>query len=114
MATGILIWVSIIVSVFVVSSISLSCDRLCDDLDSSGSGNESNSSYRCIINSTDYVQQCCSSVESRNFTMKFNGLDLGITELVIDSLTFENCAKPIIIEHITTVEITAANFRYCK
>lgn len=122
--TFVWVLVSTIVSVFAVSSNSLSCDRLCYDPDiGSGSEDEANSTSnstiisssstpgRCILNSS-FVEECCAmSHNDVNFTMKFNGSN-GIEELMIANMIFENCAQPIMIEDIMSVKITNVNFRY--
>ena len=128
-ATRTFVWVlvSAIVSVFAVSSNSLSCDRLCYDPDiGSGSEDEANSTSnstinsssgtpgRCILNSS-FVEECCAmsnnSTTDVNFTMKFSGSN-GIEELRIADMIFENCAQPIMIEDLMSVEIINVNFRY--
>lgn len=113
MATDTLIPVIGIVLLFVScgtsSGTSLSCDgtQLC--IEDTGSGWDGH----CTLNSS-YVIQCCHSMPDDNFTMKFSGessLDTGISELMIANMTFENCAKPIVIEDMMSVEIRNVTFR---
>ena len=115
MATNTLNPVIAIVLLFVsrCTSNSLLCDhiQLCND--DIGSGWD----RRCTLNSS-YVTHCCRSMTddlahiNDNFTMKFSGVILDISELLIANMTFENCAKPIIIEDMMTVEIMNVTFRY--
>lgn len=106
MATDMFTCISIIILVFV--GISLSCNEsvFCTTSDS-------DSSDHCILNSNhqSQVENCCSnslSVDSQS-TMMFTGLN---SKLVLANLTFENCTKPIIIEHMMIIEITNVTFRY--
>jgi len=95
---------AIIASVFVANSVSLSCDNLCDQINNG----------TCILNNTDEINSCCLNASDRTYTMKFNGSDLGLENLVLlvlDNLTLEDCTKPIIIENIPSVNITQSNFR---
>ena len=109
MATDTLIRVLVVVLIFVTSSISQSCDHIehCIDLD--GGSTVGPEGCRCILDSS-YVAQGCND-SSENFSMKFNGINLTISELVIANMTFEDCTKPIYIEDMMSVEITNVNFR---
>ena len=109
--------VLIIVSVFVTNSISTSdpCAQLHND-----TSIDTEYTYRCVLNNT-FVQRCCSSPSDDDCVRltQFIEMDeeselMNVTELVLANLTLENCAKPLIIEHIVMVEITDVTFRYCK
>lgn len=108
MATDTLIPVIVIVLLFVSSGSSLPCNgtQLCiEDIEDIGSGWDGH----CTLTSS-YLIQCCHSMPDDNFTMKFSGAS-GISELLIADMTFENCAKPIIIEDMMSVEIRNVTFR---
>ena len=109
MATDTLIRVLVVVLIFVTSSFSRSCNDIghCTDLD--GGSTVEPEGCRCMLDSS-YVAQGCND-SSENFSMKFNGINLKISELVIANMIFEGCTKPIYIEDMMAVEITNVNFR---
>lgn len=113
-----ILWALIVVVLFVASSVSLSCDRLCNG-------------PRCILKgpmANNTVNDCCNNSINGSFTMKFNGsLNISesegsadssgsepeqyLEELTLENLTLKGCAKPIIIEGIRNVKIINVDFR---
>ena len=104
MATGISTLL-IIVSAFVNSGISSPCHL----------ENDTDNTYYCVL-SNEYVQECCLNGDNCVLTQfiqepMHNVSVMNITGLRLKDLTLENCVKPLVIEHILTVEIIHVTFR---